>query len=61
MKGDKMMKIKSLALSAFMLCLVMLLASCGAAEDVLGEPDAPATPCTDVVDENNDGDRKSVV
>ena len=56
MKGNKMMKIKILALTAFMLCLVMLLASCGAAEDVLGEPDAPAnTPCAEVVDENNDG------
>ena len=56
MKGDKIMKIKILALTAFMLCLVMLLASCGAVEEALGEPDAPATtPCTDVVDENNDG------
>ena len=53
MKGVKMMKIKFLALAAFMLCLAMLLVSCGAEEPTGEETNKEA--CTTIVDENDDG------
>lgn len=52
MKGVKMMKIKFLALAAFMLCLSILLVSCGAETPVADEPEKEA--CTEIVDANND-------
>jgi hypothetical protein len=54
MKGVKMMKIKFLTLTAFMLCLVMLLASCGAEETANGNENETGV-CAETVDADNDG------